>query len=110
MKDDYTTNSPHYSATLVFSQLPKCLDEATLHANALYISSHNEALSATCDKFEYGTILCLLAENKKFNPFTARFKSTFSQPLKEKCISAVVRIGSILIFHLSKLSSSHCVM
>ena len=30
-------------------------------------------------------------------------KSTFSQPFKEKCISEVVRIGSIIIFHLSKL-------
>ena len=27
-------------------------------------------------------------------------KSTFSQPSKEKCISAVVRTGSIIIFHL----------
>ena len=26
----------------------------------------------------------------------------FSQPLKEKCVSDVVRIGSIIIFHLSK--------
>ena len=30
-------------------------------------------------------------------------KSTFSQRLKEKCISEVVRIGSIIILHLSKL-------
>ena len=30
-------------------------------------------------------------------------KSTFSQPLKEKCISEVVRIGSITIFRLSEL-------
>ena len=30
-------------------------------------------------------------------------KSTFSQPLKRKCISEMVRIGSIIIFHLSKL-------
>ena len=40
--------------------------------------------------------------------------STFSQPFKEKRISEVVRIGSIIIFHLSKLyekpSSSYCVL
>ena len=30
-------------------------------------------------------------------------KSTFSQPFQEKCISEVVRICSIIIFHLSKL-------
>ena len=30
-------------------------------------------------------------------------KSTFSQPFKEKCISDVVRMGSIIIFRLSKL-------
>ena len=30
-------------------------------------------------------------------------ESTFSQHLKDKCISEVVRIGSIIIFHLSKL-------
>ena len=30
-------------------------------------------------------------------------KSTFSQPFKDKCISKVVGIGSIIIFHLSKL-------
>ena len=29
-------------------------------------------------------------------------RSTFSQPFREKCISEVVRIGSIIIFHLSK--------
>ena len=33
----------------------------------------------------------------------ASSKSTFSQSFKEKCISEVVRIGSIIIFHLSKL-------
>ena len=32
-----------------------------------------------------------------------RSKSTFSQPFKEKCINEVVRIGSIIIFHPSKL-------
>ena len=37
-------------------------------------------------------------------PFHAQVqKSTFSQPFKEKCISDVVRIDSIIIFHLSKL-------
>ena len=30
-------------------------------------------------------------------------KSPFSQPFKEKCISEVARIGSIIIFHLRKL-------
>ena len=30
-------------------------------------------------------------------------KSTFSQPSKEKCISEVMRIGSMILFHLSKL-------
>ena len=35
--------------------------------------------------------------------FTPKLKGTFSQPSKEKCISGAVRIGSIIIFHLSKL-------
>ena len=30
-------------------------------------------------------------------------KTTFSQPFKDKCISDILRIGSIIIFHLSKL-------
>ena len=30
-------------------------------------------------------------------------RSTFTQPFKEKCRSDVVRIGSIIMFHLSKL-------
>ena len=30
-------------------------------------------------------------------------KRTFSQPFREKCVSNVVSIGSIIIFHLSKL-------
>ena len=30
-------------------------------------------------------------------------KSTFSQPFKEKCVSEVVRIGSVINFHPSKL-------
>ena len=30
-------------------------------------------------------------------------KRTFSQPFKQKCMSEVVRIGSIIIFYLSKL-------
>ena len=33
----------------------------------------------------------------------ASSKSTFSQLPKEKCISEVVRIGSIILFHLSNL-------
>ena len=33
----------------------------------------------------------------------SRPKSTFSQPLKEEGISELVRIGSIIIFHLSEL-------
>ena len=32
-----------------------------------------------------------------------RSKSAFSQPSKQKCVSVIVRIGSIIIFHLSKL-------
>ena len=38
-----------------------------------------------------------------FNPSTPKFKSTFSQPLEEKCRSEVVRIGSIIIFDLSQI-------
>ena len=40
-------------------------------------------------------------------------KRTFSQPFKEICINERVKIGSIIIFHLSTLwkpSSSYCVM
>ena len=40
-------------------------------------------------------------------------KRTFSQLRKEECISEVMRIGSIIIFHMisyEKPSSSYCVM
>ena len=36
-------------------------------------------------------------------------KSTFSQPFKEKCISEVERIGSIITFYLNKLQVLHSV-
>ena len=48
---------------------------------------------------------------KPFHPHV--HNSTFSQPFKKKCISDVLRIGSIIIFHLSKLwkaESLYCVM
>ena len=36
-------------------------------------------------------------------PLTPKLKKvTFSQSYKEKCISEVVRIGGMIIFHLSK--------
>ena len=38
-----------------------------------------------------------------FTPLTPSSKSESSQPFKEKCMSDAVRIGSIIIFHLSKL-------
>ena len=42
--------------------------------------------------------------NKKFEPFHSQSQEVHSPNLKqEKCISEVVRIGSIIIFHLSKL-------
>ena len=34
---------------------------------------------------------------------TLNWHITFSQPCKEKCINEIVRIGSVIIFHLSKL-------
>ena len=39
-------------------------------------------------------------------------ESTFSEPFRDKYISEVVRVGSIIISHLSKLkpSSPYCVM
>ena len=36
------------------------------------------------------------------NPFTPKFKKYILPTFTEKCISEVVRIGSIIIFHLSK--------
>ena len=36
-------------------------------------------------------------------PLLPRSKGTFSRPFKAKCIRDMVRIGSIIIFHLSKL-------
>ena len=52
-----------------------------------------------------------LVRIKYYNIFRS---TTFSQPFKEKYISEVVRIGSIIIFHLmrsyEKPSSSYCVM
>ena len=42
--------------------------------------------------------------NHVIDPFTPRqFESTFSQPFEAKFTSDVVRIGSLIIFHLSKL-------
>ena len=38
-----------------------------------------------------------------FTPSPSSSKRTFSFPIQEKCISEVARIGSIIIFHLSKL-------
>ena len=37
------------------------------------------------------------------HPFTPRFKKYILPPFKTKCVSEVVRIGCIMIFHLSKL-------
>ena len=37
----------------------------------------------------------------KFGPRSGS-KSTFSHPFKEKCISEVVRIGSVIILHVSE--------
>ena len=48
-----------------------------------------------------------MKHTKKFyiNPFTPKFKNYVPSPnlFKRKCVSEAVRIGSILIFHLSKL-------
>ena len=39
----------------------------------------------------------------RINPFTPKFKKYIPSTFEEKCISELVRIGSIIIFHLSKL-------
>ena len=38
-----------------------------------------------------------------FHPFTPKFKKYILQTFKEKCMSEVVRIGSVILFHLGKL-------
>ena len=42
-------------------------------------------------------------QSHQLNPLRVSSKSRFSQPFKETCMSEVVRIESIIIFHLSKL-------
>ena len=46
--------------------------------------------------------LCLIRVSWLTLPLPS-LKSTFSQPFKQKCLSEVLRIGSIILFHLSKL-------
>ena len=49
-------------------------------------------------------LLCYKGKFVAINACThPRSKSSFSQPFKEKCISEVVKISMIIIFHLSKL-------
>ena len=40
-------------------------------------------------------------DSRIFEP-SSKFNRTFAQPFKEICMSEVVRIGSIIIFHLNK--------
>ena len=54
-----------------------------------------------------GTVKALLSLPRLISSLTlslsSSFSSTFSQPFKEKYVSQVARIGSMMIFHLSKL-------
>ena len=60
-------------------------------------------------KLTLGELVCANdVKTKTLSPALITFhsqvkKSRFSQPHQEKCISEVVRIGSIVILHLSKL-------
>ena len=58
----------------------------------LMISGDPGEYGAFNGEYEVRLTLSLLSSN-----------STFSQPFKEKCISEVVRIGSVIIFHPIKL-------
>ena len=44
----------------------------------------------------------LVTESGKLFLSLSSSKSTFSQTFNDKCISEVARIGSVIIFHLSK--------
>ena len=75
--------------------------------DALYIAGMPDTvLFGTRFAFTKNIILViLLSYPPVFMPHTCLFSSskrTFSQPFQEKCMSEVAKIGSIIIFHLSK--------
>ena len=47
-----------------------------------------------------------LTDNQSLSGSLPSSRSTFSQPFKDRCISEVARIGSLIIFHLSKAMKS----
>ena len=83
---------------LAFHSLPRLEDDYTIH-------SHYIAYAFSL--WEVGRMYFLILGVKRLNTLTLSLPSskttTFSQPFKEKRISEVVRIGSIVIFYLSKL-------
>ena len=121
MKDDYTTNSHYLTHTFLFRKVgrrnflnlgvkgltaarasqkgtcafvshPSTIDHSALRASIVFMRScRSQSVFAKI----YIHIMSTL-------PLSSS-KSTFSQPFEEKCISEVVRIDSIIIFHLSKL-------
>ena len=65
------------------------MKDYTTDSHFLYISPQNVV-------FELGS--------ERVNPFTPiRSKRRFSQLFQEKCTGKVVRVNSVIIFHLSKL-------
>ena len=58
--------------------------------------------NATLDVALLRLLLYLWLSFSPLNLSLPRCKVTFSQPFKENCMPEVVRIGSIIIFHLSK--------
>ena len=59
----------------------------------------------TCTYHNWQQRFCSLLK-----PFNLEFKSTFSQPFKDKCISKVVRIGSIIVFVSSEKAMTNQVL
>ena len=59
--------------------------------------SHKKGSNLTDTQCLSGTILTLSLPGSR---------STFSRPLKDRCISEVVRIESLIVFHLSKAMNS----
>ena len=79
----------------LFQEGPIALVSSPLHPNSMFIPRQPRLRSS----FKVGEWVLTSSLALSFS----RSKSIFSQPFQEKCIREVVRVGSIIIFHLSKL-------
>ena len=67
------------------------------------VSVHLDVAAQTCGSTLQRNVCACLSKCVHVTLSLPSSKTTFSPPFKEKCIGEVVRIGSIIISHLSKL-------